>query len=314
MNEEIERGRRSNSNIDSHRTFFSGVYNNSNNNNNNNKKYLPQQQQQEVLFLDPSVVSFWMHQCVERDEIEDLVKNTNFPGRDNNNKGGLILVPVNDTMVSTTSGDWKSNSGTHWSLLVVDVVVVELNNTEVVVVNETQSQKQKQQQQQQQQSQKQQSLSFWHFDSIRGSGNLQAARDIAERVRRDVYPYANCVCSGNTSGNTSNDGGYDNDDEWSNCCDGGRCNNSDGQNKKSTSTSCCYSCTTHSRRLARLEECLERHLGGNNRCCDNNDGSNDNDNNGTTDDDGNDVVCATLRSLLAREIRRRAGEQRAQEE
>eukprot|EP00532_Pseudo-nitzschia_australis_P014840 CAMPEP_0168284218 /NCGR_PEP_ID=MMETSP0141_2-20121125/23385_1 /TAXON_ID=44445 /ORGANISM="Pseudo-nitzschia australis, Strain 10249 10 AB" /LENGTH=323 /DNA_ID=CAMNT_0008228199 /DNA_START=29 /DNA_END=1001 /DNA_ORIENTATION=+ len=126
---------------------------------------------------------------------EDFVRSTKFPGRTGNscngngnddtssnsnangNDGGLIFVAVNDTM-STTAGDgddsWKTpNSGNHWSLLVMEVTNA-TTNTKTAPSSSSR-------------------LSFWHFDSIRNSGNIRAAEDIARKMRVHVYPNAEIV-------------------------------------------------------------------------------------------------------------------------
>ena len=122
------------------------------------------------LFMDPSVVSFWMHQCVDRDEIDDFVNNTLFPGT-GNVSDGTIFIAVNDKMSPKSSpisldSDWQvSGGGNHWSLLMIEV---RKSGNEISTRN----------------------LRFWHFDSIRNSGNLQAAQDIAAKISLHVYPGA----------------------------------------------------------------------------------------------------------------------------
>lgn len=100
-------------------------------------------------FLDPSVVSFFMHQCVDDEDIEDFVGNTFLP------TSGKVFIPVNDNMA--VGADWQNpHGGSHWSLLVVCISPVEVQ--------------------------------FWHFDSIRGSGNKTAARDIATKMSDSFFP------------------------------------------------------------------------------------------------------------------------------
>merc|ERR1712161_130978 len=131
------------------------------------QKYLRQQQQQQkegklsFLFMDPSVVSFWIHQCTDQDDIKEFVNNIDFPGKDGtSSNSGVIFVPVNDNM-SNSSNSWQiPNSGSHWSLLLI-VVGCDKNENN----NDDDSEV---------------TLRFWHFDSIRNSGNIRAAQDIAE--------------------------------------------------------------------------------------------------------------------------------------
>jgi sentrin-specific protease 8 len=114
-------------------------------------------------FMEPSVASFWMHQCVEEDEIEEFLSNVPFPKQRTPSssqqpesvEGGRIFVAVNDNM--SVESNWQSpRAGNHWSLLVIHV------STE--------------------------SVDYWHFDSVRHSGNDQAARDIAAKFQTHVYP------------------------------------------------------------------------------------------------------------------------------
>ena len=115
-----------------------------------------------ILFMDPSVVSFWMHLCTDEDEIDDFVKSTPFPGR-GNNQNGMIFIAVNDKMSAHSSSynnAWQvSGNGSHWSLLVIETVSMK-------------------------------NLRFWHFDSVHNSGNIQAAEDIAAKLCLYVYPDA----------------------------------------------------------------------------------------------------------------------------
>ena len=150
-----------------------------------------------VVFMDPSVISFWMHQCIDQDEIDDFVANIEFPGlnrktnkydNDNSNNDddyGLIFIAVNDKMSSNNNGTvmWDvSNNGTHWSLLMIEVITTKnaRNHTK---------------------KKKNHFLQFWHIDSIRNSGNIRAAQDIATKIRLHVYPEASII----TKRNNSND-------------------------------------------------------------------------------------------------------------
>lgn len=99
-------------------------------------------------FMDPSVASFFVHQCVEDDEIEDFVSGLQLE------TPWKLFVPVNDTM--TESGSWGSNTGSHWSLL--------------IVAKSSAS-----------------AASFWHFDSMGHSGNLGAAETIARKLGKHCF-------------------------------------------------------------------------------------------------------------------------------
>jgi sentrin-specific protease 8 len=129
--------------------------------------WLTQQRQQRHLpsslppsslyFMDPSVVSFWMHQCCDEEDINDFVSSVPFPKRQKSSRG-RIFVAVNDNM--SAASNWQiPKSGNHWSLLVIDVTGDEDDEVQ-----------------------------YWHFDSVSSSGNLRAAEDIAQKFRAHVYP------------------------------------------------------------------------------------------------------------------------------
>mmetsp|Transcript_6311 Transcript_6311/g.13060 ORF Transcript_6311/g.13060 Transcript_6311/m.13060 type:complete len:273 (-) Transcript_6311:69-887(-) len=121
-----------------------------------------------LLFMEPSVVSFWMHQCVDQDEIDDFVTSTSFPGRGDRGDG-ILFVAVNDQMAKDSSPFLNvSGGGNHWSLLVVQVVASKKRKTDEEKARTT--------------------LQFWHFDSVRNSGNRRAAEDIAAKINLHVYP------------------------------------------------------------------------------------------------------------------------------
>jgi len=121
------------------------------------------------LFMEPSVVSFWMHQCVDQDEIDDFVKSTSFPGRGDRGDG-TIFIAVNDQMANDSSPFSNiSGGGNHWSLLVVQVEASKNRKTDKSACT---------------------ALDFWHFDSVRNSGNRHAAQDIAAKVSLHIYPEA----------------------------------------------------------------------------------------------------------------------------
>jgi Ulp1 family protease len=100
-----------------------------------------------VTFMDPSVVSFFVHQCIEEDEIKEFVDGASFPVT------GKMFIPVNDSMVQSTA--WHTRGGSHWSLL-----LVAKSNKEV---------------------------QFWHFDSVGNSGNMKAAEEIAGKLGTNCF-------------------------------------------------------------------------------------------------------------------------------
>lgn len=120
------------------------------------------------LFMDPSVVSFFMHQCVDQDEIEDFVSSTQFPGRGTRGDG-IIFIAVNDKMAKNSDPySVVSGGGSHWSILVVQAVSFQKRKNDETKSTTT--------------------LDFWHFDSVRHSGNRQAAEDIAAKIAKHAFP------------------------------------------------------------------------------------------------------------------------------
>jgi hypothetical protein len=68
-----------------------------------------QQQHPKVKFMDPSVVTFLMHQC-DPEELIDFTKtfDTNYT---------MFVIPINDC--HGNSAAWRNvGSGSHWSLLI----------------------------------------------------------------------------------------------------------------------------------------------------------------------------------------------------
>jgi Ulp1 protease family, C-terminal catalytic domain len=71
-----------------------------------------------IALLDPTVVSFFMHQCTDDDDIEEFLQQYNFFDRVR-----TILIPINDALLVDLcrSSSTATGTGTHWSLLVVAV-------------------------------------------------------------------------------------------------------------------------------------------------------------------------------------------------
>jgi len=132
-----------------------------------------QNQSQEACkckFLDPSVLSFFMHQWdEEKDGDEDVLglklhdKNTT-ANTSTTSRNVLFFLPINDNYISH---QWKTpGGGTHWSLLLLIASYTNKNDNPLP------------------QGQSPCSTSFWHFDSSRGSGNQRAATAVAEKLQR----------------------------------------------------------------------------------------------------------------------------------
>lgn len=104
-----------------------------------------------TLLLDPSVVSFFMHQCEDDDEIEDFAN-----GYDRFRDAVRLLVPISDDM--KPSAHWNNpGRGTHWSLLVLIWDSKKEDDGTKPCPRAL------------------------HFDSIPGSGNAQAACAVAAK-------------------------------------------------------------------------------------------------------------------------------------
>jgi len=102
--------------------------------------------------MDPSLISFFMHQCVDDDDIKDFLSGLSLPDGDLR-----LFVPVNDSM---SDSSWTS--GSHWSLL---------------VCNRSRS-----------------STEFWHFDSVKNSGNQLASQAVAEKLNQHIFHSSSAAC------------------------------------------------------------------------------------------------------------------------
>jgi sentrin-specific protease 8 len=109
-------------------------------------------------FMDPSIVSFFMHQCIDEEEIEELVNSLPFPKapQSKDDRPGRIFIAVSDNMAVGSDYQTPRIGGNHWTLLVVCLVKADVQ--------------------------------FLHFDSMKGSGNSLAAGHIARKIARYVYP------------------------------------------------------------------------------------------------------------------------------
>jgi sentrin-specific protease 8 len=104
-----------------------------------------------ILFLDPAVVSFLMHQVEDDDEMRDFTA-----GYHHFESTKRIFVPINDNMGSQ---DWQTPGlGSHWSLLLVLLSPVSSAAEEGTTTP-----------------------LFFHFDSVTGS-NQKAAHAVATKL------------------------------------------------------------------------------------------------------------------------------------
>jgi Ulp1 family protease len=150
------------------------------------QQQIPQEDKKcNVTFMDPSVVSFFMHQCIESDEIEEFVAGFQVPSVAV--EGGLvgkILIPINDTMATESSSWQKPGCGTHWSLLVVMLVAAPEKRDGENTSGEGADR-----------NEKRRIVSYWHFDSVSGSHNDSAAHDVAHKLHQYVFSSSSSVSS-----------------------------------------------------------------------------------------------------------------------
>ena len=162
------------------------------------------------LFMDPSAVSFWMHQCTDQDDLDGFKAGIPFPltpsmsvspdDNDNSNEGrfdddddddvdGYILVPINDNHAK--SSDWtRPGSGMHWSLLLV-CVSKKKRQTKSMDEKDDKTQPDHNKSSFYPSSSSSSSsgvaVKFYHFDSSKFSGNIRAAQDVAQQFYDDIY-------------------------------------------------------------------------------------------------------------------------------
>lgn len=119
-------------------------------------------------FMDSSVVSFFMHQCVDAEDIADFVSSGPFP-----KKRSRIFIAVNDQMsvFAGNGSDWMQDAthglsaarGMHWSLLLITVFPSDNDGGNFT-------------------------LEAFHFDS-QGDCNLSVATEIATKIAKHVYNF-----------------------------------------------------------------------------------------------------------------------------
>lgn len=123
----------------------------------------------DCLFLDPTVLSYIMHQLDEddEDEVSNLLSAWKLPPQNNDAKQQQheikrIFVPINDQHKSShMSYTPQYAGGTHWSLLVIDITIASTSEH-----CETKPE-----------------VRFYSFDSHRGY-NISAAKAVANKMYR----------------------------------------------------------------------------------------------------------------------------------
>lgn len=132
-----------------------------------------------TYFMDPSVISFFMHQCVDDDDIDDFLQmfhethedgNNDDDGNKKSSRNRRMFIPVNDNMAN--DANWQiPSSGNHWSLLVITWSYGDENNTTSTSTSKSSSSV----------------PNFWHFDSMSRSGNHRAASHIMEKFNKYLF-------------------------------------------------------------------------------------------------------------------------------
>lgn len=138
-----------------------------------------------VVFMDPCIVSFFMHQISvedeeDRDEIVGLFKNTweldscqTQPkprlrsGRQREDRMVAMMIPINDNHAGSSWSCQTPGAGNHWSLLVVLIDTEDLHDRDMA--------------QRQRHRQRSNYARYFHLDSSR-HGNSAAAKTVATRV------------------------------------------------------------------------------------------------------------------------------------
>lgn len=138
-----------------------------------------------TLLLDPAVISFFVHQCEDDDEVADFLR-----GYGGFTAAKRILVPINDSMAAGNA-NWNQpgslgGGGTHWSLLVVTLHVDQDSRPAPAVT-----------------------LYAHHFDSQprtrqRRSTNAVAAQDVATKLQQALR-WQSAQSTTTTNASCSND-------------------------------------------------------------------------------------------------------------
>jgi Ulp1 family protease len=109
-----------------------------------------------LRLLDPAIVSFFMHQCEDDDELAEFAS-----GHDCFRTTRRILIPINDTMTSNNSSWSIPGQGTHWSLLAMERSL-DFDDDD---------------------SSSQVKTTCYHFDSVPRSRNSAAANEVATKMQ-----------------------------------------------------------------------------------------------------------------------------------
>ena len=126
-----------------------------------------QQQQCVFKFIDPSVLSFFMHQWDADEDGDEDVLGLIIKRQDQRASAAALFLPINDNYIShswTTTG-----GGTHWSLLLVTISYNTISSSTAEA----------------ELSPMPAAIHFWHFDSSAGS-NQKAAKAVANKIQKVI--------------------------------------------------------------------------------------------------------------------------------
>jgi hypothetical protein len=115
-----------------------------------------------VLLLEPAVTSFFVHQCIDDDEMEEFATAHQL------HQKNRFLIPIHDLMRNdddaTASASWRiPGRGTHWSLLALIVCEAEVPMDD-------------------HQNHSISKICGYHLDSVPNSGNRKAAECVANKL------------------------------------------------------------------------------------------------------------------------------------
>eukprot|EP00957_Ditylum_brightwellii_P134824 10279501-Ditylum_brightwellii.AAC.1 len=131
------------------------------------------------MFLDPSVISFMMHQCDDED-LHDLASSWTITGTKR------FFIPINDNFGASKRKFGIPGGGNHWSLLLVVLMIQgEQNNATSSCEEEGEGAKGGNEIDEAISARTRPHMCFLHFDSCRGH-NTQSAKVVAKRFHRAV--------------------------------------------------------------------------------------------------------------------------------
>jgi hypothetical protein len=131
-----------------------------------------------VLFMDPSVVSYLMHQCSSLEELMEFSNGQRLygfrtfqvdkiPASENSIcVRQIIFLPINDTNAVANMSRFTSAVGNHWSLLVVIILVVKLQKNHPGYIFQP---------------------LHLHFDSMKNSTNCAPAVAVARKMNLVLF-------------------------------------------------------------------------------------------------------------------------------